>query len=85
MSETPGHAGPDAPARSQNRNPNQLSAEKKPEEIYRDAVADALRRGLPQLEPLLRSLEDSTAALRRADWNDSVGPRAWRSNTEAAG
>jgi len=31
------------------------------------AIADAERRGLPQLKPLLETLAKSTAALRRAD------------------
>jgi hypothetical protein len=39
------------------------------------AVADARARGLPQLEPLLRGLATSTAALRAADWTDSVAGR----------
>ena len=40
-----------------------------------EAVADAARRGLPELEPLLRSLARSTAALRAAAWNDTVAAR----------
>jgi len=39
------------------------------------AVADARARGLPQLEPLLRGLAASTAALRASDWLDSVARR----------
>ncbi len=39
------------------------------------AVDDARRRGIPQLEPLLYSLARSTAALRAADWQDSVAAR----------
>ena len=39
------------------------------------AVEDARRRGIPQLEPLLRSLARSTAALRTADWQESVASR----------
>jgi hypothetical protein len=39
------------------------------------AVADARRRGLPELEPLLRSLAASTSTLRSADWLDSVARR----------
>ena len=31
------------------------------------AIADAERRGLPELKPLLETLARSTAALRRAD------------------
>ena len=34
------------------------------------AVADAERRGLPALKPLLESLARATAALRGADFND---------------
>lgn len=34
------------------------------------AIADAERRGLPDLRPLLEGLATSTEALRRADWND---------------
>ena len=34
------------------------------------AVADADRRGLPELKPLLQGLAASTAALRAADWNE---------------
>ena len=32
------------------------------------AIADAKRRGLPELEPLLRALARSTEALRAADF-----------------
>jgi len=40
------------------------------------ATADADRRGLPELKPLLQGLAASTAALRAADWNDVAdGPR----------
>lgn len=39
------------------------------------AEADADRRGLPELKPLLQGLATSTAALRAADWNDDAdGP-----------
>jgi hypothetical protein len=34
--------------------------------------ADAEARGLPELAPLLEALAQSTAALRRADWNDAA-------------
>jgi len=34
------------------------------------AEADAERRGLPELKPLLQGLAVSTTALRAADWND---------------
>jgi hypothetical protein len=33
------------------------------------AVADAERRGLPELDPLLESLARATMALRQADFN----------------
>jgi hypothetical protein len=36
------------------------------------AVADANRRGLPGLEPLLESLARATRALRAADFNDTA-------------
>ena len=34
------------------------------------ALADAERRGLPDLKPLLEMLARSTQLLREADWND---------------
>ena len=34
------------------------------------AIADAERRGLPELKPLLEGLAASTTALRAAEWND---------------
>jgi hypothetical protein len=36
------------------------------------AIADAERRGLPQLKPLLEGLAQSTRQLRAAEWNDYV-------------
>lgn len=52
------------------------------------ALADADRRGLPDLKPLLRTLADATRTLRAASWNDAAacgeapasgsGPRAPR-------
>ena len=33
------------------------------------AVADAERRGMPELVPLLENLAKATVALRAADWN----------------
>jgi hypothetical protein len=39
------------------------------------ATADAERRGLPTLAPLLEALGKATATLRAADWNDRAdGP-----------
>jgi hypothetical protein len=34
------------------------------------AIADAERRGLPELKPLLEGLARTTQALRAADFND---------------
>jgi hypothetical protein len=36
------------------------------------AIADAERRGMPALKPLLESLGRATAILRAADWNDNA-------------
>ena len=36
------------------------------------AIADAERRGLPQLKPLLENLAQATRQLRAAEWNDYV-------------
>ncbi|MFI5178638.1 MAG: hypothetical protein ACHQO8_08745 [Vicinamibacterales bacterium] len=36
------------------------------------AVADAEKRGLPELRPLLETLGRATAALRAADFNDNA-------------
>lgn len=41
------------------------------------AIEDAEHRGLPELRPLLEGLAQLTAALRGADWNDSVAGRAF--------
>jgi hypothetical protein len=38
----------------------------------RAAVADADRRGLPELRPLLEGLAQATITLRAADWNDTM-------------
>ena len=42
------------------------------------AKADARRRELPQLEPLLKALAAATRALRAAEWNQhaAMRPRA---------
>lgn len=37
------------------------------------AVADAERRGLPELKALLEALARATRALRAADFNDAAG------------
>ncbi len=36
------------------------------------ALADAERRELPELKPILEALAKSTAALRAADWNEDA-------------
>ncbi|MCU0251531.1 MAG: hypothetical protein MUE61_15085 [Vicinamibacterales bacterium] len=40
------------------------------------ACADAERRGLADLKPLLESLADATRALRAAGWEDTSGTPA---------
>jgi hypothetical protein len=37
------------------------------------AIADAERRGLPELKPILETLARATAALRAADFNEHAG------------
>jgi hypothetical protein len=39
------------------------------------ALADADRKRLPDLKPLLRGLAESTRRLRSADWNDDASGR----------
>jgi hypothetical protein len=46
------------------------------------AIADAERRGLGELRPLLQSLAQATDVLRRADWDDE-GPASFRSGETA--
>jgi hypothetical protein len=36
------------------------------------AIADAEKRGLPELKPILETLARATTALRRADFNDDA-------------
>jgi hypothetical protein len=45
------------------------------------ALADAERRGLPDLKPLLETLARATAVLRGADWNDDAEGRSEGSGT----
>jgi hypothetical protein len=40
------------------------------------ALADADRRGLPALKPVLEALARATKALRAADFNDDASGRA---------
>ena len=40
------------------------------ESWLRAAIADAAKRGLPELKPLLETLARATTALRAADFND---------------
>ncbi len=39
------------------------------------AVADAERRGLPALKPLLEAIARATRSLRQAEWNDRADGR----------
>lgn len=48
------------------------------EEWLAAAVADAERRGLADLKPLLASLARATAALRAAAWNERTIARVER-------
>jgi hypothetical protein len=50
------------------------------------AIADAERRGLPELKPILETLARATAALRAADFNDdaSGGPQSAIRNPQSA-
>ena len=36
------------------------------------AIADAEKRGLPEMKPILEALATSTRALRAADFNDNA-------------
>jgi hypothetical protein len=47
------------------------------------AIADAERRQLPALRPLLEALSSSTAILRDADWNLEAADRADHSDADA--
>ena len=53
------------------------------EDWLASACADADRRGLPGLKPLLSALADATRALRAVDWDEarSATPPAWPSAT----
>jgi hypothetical protein len=39
---------------------------------FQAAIADAERRGLPELRPLLETLAKATQAIRAADFNDDA-------------
>lgn len=49
------------------------------------ACADADRRSLPELKPLLTALVQATRVLRAADWNDVAGSVRQQVAGEAAG
>ena len=51
------------------------------DEWLKAAVADAERRGIPALRPLLEALAASTKALRAADFNDTAGASSRLSST----
>jgi hypothetical protein len=43
---------------------------------FQNAMADAERRGLPELKPLLEALAKSVAVVRAADFNVNASPDA---------
>ena len=45
------------------------------EDWLKAAVADAARRGMPELKPLLEAIARATQALRGADFADDAAPR----------
>ena len=47
------------------------------------AVADARKRGLPDLVPALEGLAQATQQLRSADWNESPSTRLTAAISEA--
>jgi hypothetical protein len=49
------------------------------------AIADAERRNLPELRPLLEALARTTRALRAADFNDDASGSAPHSRGGASG
>jgi hypothetical protein len=49
------------------------------------ATADADRRELPELKPLLAALEGSMRALRAADWNEDASRDPRQSDAPANG
>jgi hypothetical protein len=49
---------------------------------FQNAMADAERRGLPELKPLLEALAKSVAVVRAADFNQS--PVASRQSSDAS-
>jgi hypothetical protein len=48
------------------------------------AIADAERRGLPELKPILEGLARNTVALRAADFNDDATGRSAIRNPQSA-
>ena len=46
------------------------------------ATADAERRGLPELKPILETLARATKALRAADFNDHADDRSAKASVE---
>jgi hypothetical protein len=53
-------------------------------EWLEQAKADAEKRGLPELGPILETLAKATDALRAADWNTPADDNAPRSNEAAS-
>jgi hypothetical protein len=54
------------------------------EDWLANACADADRRGLPDLKPLLASLADATRALRNGGWDAGGGDAAHASRPDEA-
>lgn len=53
-------------------------------DTWREIVKhDAVRRGIPDLVPLLNMLVDGTATIREVDWNDAAdeGPTTFDTRT----
>lgn len=55
------------------------------EQWLENANADADRRGLPELKPLLSGLAQATRVLRAADWNDLAGAVRQQTDVERPG
>ena len=55
------------------------------EDWLASACADADRRGLADLKPLLESLAGATKALRSAGWDDAARPPAGQAPSAAPG
>jgi hypothetical protein len=54
--------------------PQRLISDERVRAWLESAEADADRRGLPDLKPVLRLFAQATVALRAADWNGITPP-----------